>query len=92
MSTSGHAPGATGQPGAGGGVIAVQSMLDLDLEPTPAMLRGQQRVFACSQCGTVVVQSGLVPGPLGACPSCAGTAWRHQELPVAGLRNRGGGE
>lgn len=67
-----------------------QPLLGLELEPTPAMLNGEQRVFQCAQCGTVVVQSGLAPGPLDACPACHGTTWWHQTLPVAGLRSRGG--
>lgn len=69
--------------------LGFQPMLDLDIEPTAAMLAGTQRVFQCAQCGTVVVQSDLAPGRLGTCPACqVSHTWWEQELPVAGLRRR----
>lgn len=66
-------------------------LLGLWIEPTIAMRRGEQMVFQCSWCGTVVVQSSVSAievtiGQLGACPSCGREAgWWQQHLPVAGL-------
>lgn len=64
-----------------------QQLLGLDLEPTIAMRNGEQLVFQCADCGTVVVQSSLASGRLGTCPACRHypTTWRKQELPIAGL-------
>jgi hypothetical protein len=64
--------------------VTWQLALDLDLEPTIAMLRGDQRVDQCAWCGTVVVAPGG-RSPLGPCPSCAEPRWWRQELPIAGL-------
>lgn len=66
-------------------------LLGLQLTPTVAMRRGQQQVYQCTECGTVVVQSSVTAGPLGACPACGHSAWSLQRLPVAGL-SQGGGE
>ena len=62
--------------------------LGLVLEPTSAMLRGEQRAFQCSFCGTVVVRpSTYAEVPLGDCPTCReSTHWWAQTFPVAGLR------
>lgn len=65
-------------------------LLGLEVTPTVAMRRGQQMVFQCSHCGTVVVQSSLAPGELGACPACGTTRWWKQRLPVAGLSDPAG--
>ncbi len=59
----------------------------LRLEPTIAMVRGEQQVFQCADCGTVVVRSSLATAKrLGPCPGCAATTWWSQTLPLAGLR------
>jgi hypothetical protein len=69
-------------------VFTFQGALELDLEPTPAMLKGQQSVFQCSECGTVVVQPRPAAHKLGPCPSCLRSpSWWAQTLPVAGLRH-----
>lgn len=62
--------------------------MGLVIKPTVAMRAGRQQVFQCAQCGTVVVQSSLAPGPLGACPACGHDTWWRQQLPVAGLEVR----
>lgn len=62
--------------------------LGLELDPTAAMLRGEQRAFQCSYCGTVVVRpSTYADMPLGGCPVCREvTHWWEQRFPIAGLR------
>jgi len=76
--------------------VAVQDSFDLEalglrLEPTAAMLRGTQRVFQCSWCGTVVVVPSGLDGRAraepGICPTCgdASAKWWEQRFPVAGL-------
>lgn len=69
-----------------------QPMLDLEIEPTIAMRRGEQAVFQCSWCGCVVVQPASPSarlGNLGDCPSCHQSVdWLRQALPLAGLRVR----
>lgn len=66
--------------------------LGLRLEPTAAMLAGEQQVFQHSWCGTIVVRSELAhAGPLGPCPSCTrpGDKWWQQQIGrdgLAGLR------
>lgn len=75
---------------------AIQDGFDLEalglrIEPTASMLRGTQRVFQCSWCGTVVVvPSGLDGkdrGVPGTCPSCGDLTakWWEQRFPIAGL-------
>ena len=63
------------------------TLLGLELEPTIAMKAGKQKVFQCTQCGLVAVQSNLAHGPLGNCPACGHTTWWAQQLPLAGLSN-----
>jgi hypothetical protein len=66
-------------------------LLGLEVSPTIAMRRGEQAVFQCSECGSVVVQSSLANGALGPCPACRrDCGWWRQQLPVAGLRERKG--
>lgn len=71
--------------------------LGLAIEPTPAMLKGEQTVWQCSHCGTVVVLTNLVTqitgrpvgrAPQGQCPGCMKPLgkWWAQQLPVAGIR------
>jgi uncharacterized paraquat-inducible protein A len=61
--------------------------LGLELDPTIAMRRGDQSVFQCAQCGTVVVQPRPASSKLMACPACERTDWLNERLPLAGLRN-----
>lgn len=68
-------------------MIARRRPRDLTVVPTIAMRQGQQSVFQCSWCGTVVVQPRPASSQLGVCPCCErpGAAWWQQSLPVAGL-------
>lgn len=68
--------------------IELPSTVTIHIEPTISMRRGEQQVFQCAQCGTVVVQPSTQPGKLGTCPSCGDSThgWVKQDLPVAGLR------
>lgn len=71
-----------------GGVVTDIEQLGLAIQPTPAMLRGDQTVWMHSHCGTVVVLSSPTKGqpPKDRCPGCDTEApWRKQRLPVAGL-------
>ena len=60
------------------------------LEPTPAMLAGDQVVSQCAWCGTVVIVATIrnEPGPRPlagkACPSCDQTehGWWREDVPV----------
>lgn len=62
--------------------------LGLEVDPTPAMLRGEQLVWQCTWCGAVVVQpSGWTDVTLRACSVCGSTTgWWEQRFPIAGLR------
>ncbi len=76
-----------------GGDHSVQLVLEIPgwepvlVTPTASMRRGEQGVFQCSWCGTVVVVSSLARTPLGRCPAKHDqpTSWWKQTLPVAGL-------
>lgn len=62
--------------------------LQLDLDVTPAMRAGEQRIFQCAHCGTIIVAPGS-RRPTAACPACEHhDGWWEQQLPVAGLRER----
>lgn len=63
-----------------------QLTMELDLEPTPAMLAGTQTVNQCAFCGTVIVAPSSRRA-LGPCPCCAEPRWWRQSLPIAGLRS-----
>jgi hypothetical protein len=69
-------------------VLDIPGWPPLTVEPTPAMVRGSQRIFQCSWCGCVVVVPSPARLPLGACPAqhSEPTSWWEQALPVAGLQ------
>ena len=57
---------------------------DLTYLPPPAVIRGDQRLWWCSQCGAVLIAM-TGEKPVGACPSCDHTAWTPTQLPICGL-------
>ena len=72
-------------------VLEIPGWPPLEVEPTPSMRCGEQRVFQCSWCGSVVVVSSISRLPLGRCPGQheEPTSWWEQTLPVAGLQKPG---
>ncbi len=63
-------------------------LLGLELTPTLAVEgRGTQRVWQCSQCGLLAIQTDLAPGAIGRCPACEGEGWWRQEIPLRGSRD-----
>lgn len=66
------------------------ALFDLEITPTAAMLRDEQHVAQCKQCGTVVVAPRPASFVLMSCPVCGRIEWSKQELPLAGLRRREG--
>ena len=57
----------------------------IELRPTIAMQRGDAHVTQCAQCG-LLVYVPLRRANLGACPSCGGSTWWRQHLPVGPFR------
>lgn len=60
--------------------------LELFLVPSIAMRRGDQVVWCCRWCGTVVINSGVVDARKrpGVCPGCDHEGkWFKESLPVA---------
>lgn len=59
----------------------------LTYDPPPAAVRGDQTLWWCQHCGSVLVQSSYNGRgkPKGECPICATHSWRKASLPIVGL-------
>ena len=56
--------------------------LPLRLKHTPATERGESSVWQCRLCGACICH-GDAGKPAGRCPSCDGSQWARQTLPVS---------
>lgn len=63
------------------------SLLGLEFMPTVAMERGEQRVWQCTMCGLIAIQTDLAPGAIGQCPACDGKDWWRESIPPRGSRD-----
>ena len=70
-------------------VLEIPGWASLEVLPTEAMKRGEQTVHQCADCGSVLVRSVLkhLAARLGTCPSCGGSSWWSQTLPLAGIQS-----
>lgn len=59
-----------------------QIQLPLRLVHTPATADGEASVWQCRNCGACICH-GDAHKPSGRCPSCDGSQWSRQTLPVS---------
>jgi hypothetical protein len=66
--------------------------MNVDLFPTPAMVRGVSYVAQCPHCGVLIAvpENGKARSELGACPACSrNERWQSVDVPIGPFKPAG---